>query len=76
MSIFIKTFYFVDFILTERMLIQETPTSSAAVAFYAYMSESQRPVVVIPHHVFVFDVVRTSVGNAYHSSTVVFTVPQ
>lgn len=40
------------------------------------MSTNQRPVVVIPHHVYVFDVVRTNVGNAYHSSTWVFTVPQ
>lgn len=62
--------------MTERMLVQEIPTSSAVVAFYAYMSKSQRPVVVIPHHVHVFDVVRTNVDNAYHSSTGVFTVPQ
>lgn len=78
MSIFFKNFYFVDFILTEGMLTQEIPISSAVVAFYAYMSASQRPVVVIPHHVYVFDVVRTNVGNAYnyHSSTGVFTVSQ
>lgn len=62
--------------MTEKLLIQEIPTSSAAVAFYAYMSKSQRPVVVIQHHVYVFDVVRTNVGNAYHSSTGVFTVPE
>lgn len=78
MSICFKNFYFVDFILTEGMLTQEIPISSAVVAFYAYMSANQRPVVVIPHHVYVFDVVRTNVGNAYnyHSSTGVFTVPQ
>lgn len=58
------------------MLTQEIPTSSAVVVFYAYMSTNQRPVVVIPHHVYVFDVVRTNVGNAYHSSTGVFTVPE
>lgn len=62
--------------MTERLLIQEIPTSSAVVAFYAYMSTSQRTVVVIPHHVYVFDVVRTNFGNAYHPSTGVFTVPE
>eukprot|EP00105_Crassostrea_gigas_P014555 XP_011431247.1 PREDICTED: uncharacterized protein LOC105330966 [Crassostrea gigas] len=60
----------------ERLLIQEIPTSSAVVAFYAYMSKSLISNVATPHHVLIFDVVRTNIGNAYHSSTGVFIVPE
>lgn len=62
--------------MTERLLIQETPTSSAVVAFYAYMSKSLPAYVATPQHVLIFDVVKTNVGNAYHSSTGVFEVPE
>lgn len=67
--------YYVDFFWTERLLIQEKPTSSAVVAFYAYMSKSLPAYVATPHHVLICDVVRTNVGNAYHSSTGVFMGP-
>lgn len=73
---FFDIYYSVDFILTERLLIQEIPTSSAVVAFYAYMSKDLPADVATPHHVLVFDVVRTNIGNAYHSSTGVFIVPE
>lgn len=73
---FFSIFYYIDFILTERLLIQEIPTSSAVVAFYAYMSKSLPSNVATPHHVLIFDVVRTNIGNAYHSSTGVFIVPE
>eukprot|EP00105_Crassostrea_gigas_P014557 XP_011431249.1 PREDICTED: heavy metal-binding protein HIP [Crassostrea gigas] len=60
----------------ERLLIQEIPISSAVVAFYAYMSKSLSADVATPHHVLIFDVVRTNVGNGYHSPTGVFIVPE
>lgn len=66
---------FVDSVLTERLLIQEIPTSGAVVAFYAYISESLPADVASPHHVLIFDVVRTDIGNGYHPSTGVFIVP-
>eukprot|EP00105_Crassostrea_gigas_P014556 XP_011431248.1 PREDICTED: heavy metal-binding protein HIP [Crassostrea gigas] len=60
----------------ERLLIQEIPTSSAVVAFYAYLSKSLPANEATPHHVLIFDMVRTNIGNAYHSSTGVFIVPE
>lgn len=46
------------------------------VTFYAYMSKSLPANVATPHHVLKIDVVRTNIGNAYHSSTGVFMVPE
>lgn len=60
----------------ERLLIQDIPTSSAVIAFYAYMSKSLAANEVTPHHVLIFDVVRTNIGNGYHPSTGVFIVPE
>lgn len=75
-SNFFHIYYFVVFILTERLLIQEIPTSSAVVAFYAYTSKDLPANVATPHHVLIFDAVRTNIGNAYHSSTGVFIAPE
>ncbi|XP_062610248.1 complement C1q-like protein 4 [Saccostrea cucullata] len=48
----------------------------AVVAFYAYMSANLPSDVAAPHHVLIFDHVRTNIGNGYHSSTGVFIVPE
>lgn len=58
------------------MLIREAPTPVAVVAFYAYMSRSLPGYIATPHHVLKFDVVRTNIGNGYHSSTGIFSVPE
>lgn len=73
---FFNIYYYVDFISTERLVIQEIPTPSAVVAFYAYMSKSLPANVATMHHVLIFVVVRTNIGNAYHSSSGVFMVPE
>lgn len=58
------------------MLIREAPTPVEVVAFYAYMSHTLPGYIATPHHVLKFDVVRTNIGNGYHPSTGIFSVPE
>ncbi|XP_062610246.1 complement C1q-like protein 4 [Saccostrea cucullata] len=46
------------------------------VAFYAYMSANLPANVATPHHVLIFDHVRTKIGNGYHPSIGVFIAPE
>ncbi|XP_062610247.1 uncharacterized protein LOC134272026 [Saccostrea cucullata] len=58
----------------ERLLIPDVP--GAVVAFYAYMSSDLPSNVATPHHVLIFDHVKTNIGNGYHPSTGVFIAPE
>ncbi|XP_062613158.1 uncharacterized protein LOC134274928 [Saccostrea cucullata] len=60
----------------ERFLmpLSTSPPTTQTVAFYAYMSS---PVSNIgSHHVLVFDVVKTNVGNGFHQNAGVFIAPK
>ncbi|XP_061185468.1 uncharacterized protein LOC133193519 [Saccostrea echinata] len=60
----------------ERLLLPlSTPaTTVETVAFYAYMTSPATNIG--PHHVLVFDVVKTNAGNGFHQNTGVFIAPK
>ncbi|XP_061176983.1 complement C1q-like protein 2 [Saccostrea echinata] len=74
-----KNSHFKGNINKKRMLspVTTTPYPSNMVkpiAFYAYMSKNT-PIITIQHPLS-FDVVKTNLGNGYHSTTGVFMVPE
>ncbi|XP_061177073.1 uveal autoantigen with coiled-coil domains and ankyrin repeats-like [Saccostrea echinata] len=57
--------------LSERLL---SPPTINSIAFYSYMSQ-KTPTISVQYSLR-FDVVKTNVGNGYHSATGVFIVPE
>ncbi|XP_062615515.1 multimerin-2-like [Saccostrea cucullata] len=60
----------------DRLLSPDVIAPGPVVAFYAYMSANLPANVATPHHVLIFDHVRTNIGNGYHPSTGVFIAPE
>lgn len=60
------------------MLTSRSPSVSdvTTIAFYAYISADNPSTEATLHHVLIFDVVKTNVGNAYHPFSGIFIAPE